>query len=169
MADRFHLAPEHEQRASPAAISVFLHSAATSLGPRVVAAILSGDGRDGSSEMCCIKAHGGLTLAQSEADCPDMPMSAERTGFVDSVLRWPQIAAALRFIAALPARFARSEATGRASGAATFTSALMQEECLRGCYEIAVQTKSHLRRSAASLEVGRFVPVRSENRHGAEL
>jgi chemotaxis response regulator CheB len=43
------------------------------MGPRAVAVILSGLDHDGSAAPKAIKAAGGVTLAQSDASCGDMP------------------------------------------------------------------------------------------------
>jgi two-component system CheB/CheR fusion protein len=70
----------------PVSISIFLRSLAESATHRAIAIILSGVGFDGSSEMAAIKASGGVTFAQSDAEFRDMPDSAVKTGHVDFVL-----------------------------------------------------------------------------------
>jgi two-component system CheB/CheR fusion protein len=67
-------------------ITRFLRSLAMDTGVRSVAVILSGLADDGSAALGAIKAAGGMTFAQSDAEWSDMPMNAIRTGYVDSVL-----------------------------------------------------------------------------------
>ena len=67
----------------PVLISVFLQSLADECGPRSIAIILSGMGYDGSSALHAIKAGGGRTFAQSDAQFGSMPNRARETGFID--------------------------------------------------------------------------------------
>jgi hypothetical protein len=64
-------------------------------GARAVAVILSGLADDGSGALGAIKAGGGVTFAQADAEWPDMPSHAVKTGFVDFVLSSENIGRAL--------------------------------------------------------------------------
>lgn len=63
-------------------------SAATALGSRVIAVVLTGYGRDGTDGVQAVKRAGGIVLAQDEASSKafSMPLSAIETGCVDKVL-----------------------------------------------------------------------------------
>ena len=70
-------------------INSFFTALAEDQGENAIAIVLSGVGSDGASGIAAIKAHGGLTLAQSEYDhvaMSGMPENAAATGFVDFVL-----------------------------------------------------------------------------------
>jgi chemotaxis response regulator CheB len=79
----------------PTTIAGFLESLATDAGARAVAVILSGLADDGSRALGRVKASGGATYAQADAEWPDMPRHAVETGFVDSVLSSENIGRAL--------------------------------------------------------------------------
>lgn len=87
------------------AIDVLFRSAAVAQGPRVIGVILSGSLDDGSAGLIAIKRCGGLALAQepTDADFPDMPESAIRTGCVDHVLPAKEIGPMLRKLVNTPA------------------------------------------------------------------
>ncbi len=153
---RFHLTPAADRRGWPVSISVFLHSVAASLGPRVVAVILSGVGFDGSSEMEWIKASGGVTLAQSHADHPDMPVSAEKTGYVDAVLSWQQLAAELQALAEVPVRTEEHpDKPDSMPRTPVVADEFSHEQRLRSCRETIVQTQARSLHSANSLSSAR--------------
>ncbi|HET8555562.1 MAG TPA: CheR family methyltransferase, partial [Rhodanobacteraceae bacterium] len=70
-------------------INTFFTSLAADQGDNAICVVLSGIGNDGAEGLRAIKEHGGLTLAQAEADHqaqPDMPSSAEAVGLVDAAL-----------------------------------------------------------------------------------
>ncbi len=70
-------------------IDTFFVSLAEAQSDNAVCIVLSGGGSDGSAGLVAIKEHGGLTLAQAEADSKaklGMPSSAAATGLVDEVL-----------------------------------------------------------------------------------
>ncbi len=70
-------------------INSFFTALAEDQGENAVGIVLSGIGSDGANGITSIKAHGGLTLAQSEYDhvaMSGMPENAAATGFVDFVL-----------------------------------------------------------------------------------
>ncbi len=89
-----------KRRGWPNTISVFLNSLAAGVGWRAVAVILSGLDSDGCSEMSTIKAVGGITFAQADAEYTDMPTHAVNTGFVDFFLSPTDIAKGLLNLAA---------------------------------------------------------------------
>ena len=63
-------------------------SAAASFRERHVAVVLSGMMSDGARQIRVVKRHGGTVLAQSpsEAEYPDMPAAAIKTGCVDEIV-----------------------------------------------------------------------------------
>ena len=89
------LHPASKAAGWPQSITVLLNSMAATLGRRTIAVILSGMGYDGSKALANVKSAGGTTLAQSNAACPDMPMSAMETGYVDLLTTPSNIAAEL--------------------------------------------------------------------------
>jgi two-component system chemotaxis response regulator CheB len=62
-------------------------SAGTNLGPRTIAVVLTGYGRDGTDGVQAVKAGGGIVIAQDEATSRDFGMqgSVIATGAVDFV------------------------------------------------------------------------------------
>lgn len=83
---RFHLATPTEPRGQRTPIDGFLRSLAEAKGERAAGIILSGTGSDGTIGLRAIKEHGGLTIAQDDAEYDGMMRSAVRTGMVDFVL-----------------------------------------------------------------------------------
>jgi two-component system chemotaxis response regulator CheB len=77
-----------------------MESAAAAFGPRLIAVVLSGTGRDGTDGVQTVKAHGGIVIAQDRASSQhwDMPESAVKSGAVDFVLPIVDIASALNAI-----------------------------------------------------------------------
>ena len=76
------------------AVDVLFRSCAESAGPNVVAAILTGMGRDGAVGMEEMHDAGGYTIAQDEASCVvfGMPKEAIAQGGVDEVAPIQEIA-----------------------------------------------------------------------------
>ena len=68
-------------------------SAGVTLGPRAIAVVLTGYGRDATDGVQAIRAGGGVVIAQDESTSRDfgMPSSAIGTGVVDLVLPIDQI------------------------------------------------------------------------------
>jgi two-component system chemotaxis response regulator CheB len=89
-----------EHRCRPAADPLF-RSAAQHYGPRVVGAVLSGFGFDGSAGLIAITKAGGMSLAQqpAEAGVPDMPYNAIRHDRVDAVLPLDTLSSTLQALA----------------------------------------------------------------------
>jgi two-component system, chemotaxis family, CheB/CheR fusion protein len=82
----FLLAKAGESRGRPTIIDGFLISLAEDLGENAACVILSGTGSDGTVGLRAIKEHGGLTLAQAQAEYEGMMRSAVSTGLVDFLL-----------------------------------------------------------------------------------
>lgn len=82
------------------AADVLFRSVAEAYGPRAVAVVLTGYGRDGAQGIRHIQRHGGLAIAQDEesAEVFDMPLAARDLGGADLVLPLSQIAAALSIL-----------------------------------------------------------------------
>jgi two-component system, chemotaxis family, protein-glutamate methylesterase/glutaminase len=80
----------------PAADRLF-GSVAEAFGPRAIAVVLTGSGRDGADGIRAIKHGGGTVIAQdaSSAEHSGMPGAAIGTGCVDQVLHLDHIAPAL--------------------------------------------------------------------------
>jgi chemotaxis response regulator CheB len=110
--DKFTLRPSLKPRGWPITITLFLRSLGEAYGPRTIAVILSGMSQDGSAALRDIKAAGGRTFAQSNAEFGDMPRHAVETGYVDFMLSPTEIAQALlqvcgsAEVAPIPMRFA---------------------------------------------------------------
>lgn len=89
---------DEELHGWPTLITEFLFSLAHTCRSRAVAIILSGMGHDGSSALVTIKQEGGRTMAQSDAEHPDMPQAAVDTNHIDFILSAHEIG---RYLAAL--------------------------------------------------------------------
>ncbi|GIK98863.1 MAG: chemotaxis methyltransferase [Alphaproteobacteria bacterium] len=80
------LAPPGEPRGHRSPIDHFFLSLAADRGEDAACIILSGTGSDGTIGLRAIKEHGGLALAQADAEYDGMMRSAVATGLVDAVL-----------------------------------------------------------------------------------
>jgi two-component system, chemotaxis family, CheB/CheR fusion protein len=89
-------------------IDAFFESLAVEKGCRAVGIILSGTGSDGAHGIRAIKAHEGITMAQTSASAKfyGMPQAAVDTGFVDLVLPPEKIGQALASALTYPSRIA---------------------------------------------------------------
>jgi two-component system chemotaxis response regulator CheB len=78
-------------------VDVLFHSAAEALGPKTVAALLTGMGRDGAEGLMAIRMSGGATFAQDEETSVvwGMPRVAYELGAVDRSLPLGKIANAV--------------------------------------------------------------------------
>lgn len=85
-ARRLHLGRPDGPRGLRTPVDSFLLSLAADQGENAACVILSGTGSDGTRGLRAIKEHGGLTLAQAEAEYDGMMRSAVATGMVDFVL-----------------------------------------------------------------------------------
>lgn len=95
-ATRLGIAPLGDATIAPSVDQLFA-SAATHLGPNVIAVLLTGMGSDGAKGMAALHAAGALTVAQSAETCVvnGMPGSAVALGAVRQVLSPDGIAAML--------------------------------------------------------------------------
>jgi two-component system CheB/CheR fusion protein len=94
---RLHLAKPGKPRGTRMPFDELLASLAEECGPRAIAVVLTGTGRDGSKGVAAVKQHGGYIIAQDPADAEfdGMPRSAIETGCVDQVLPISRVAEAL--------------------------------------------------------------------------
>lgn len=91
--NRLKISPPLEQRGQRTPIDGFFSSLAQARGENAAGIILSGTGSDGTLGLRAIKEHGGLTVAQDDAEYDGMMRSAVRSGMVDFVLPIEQIPA----------------------------------------------------------------------------
>jgi two-component system chemotaxis response regulator CheB len=79
-------------------IDVLFQSAAFTFGRRVLSVVLSGTGTDGAAGTQAVRAHGGLTLAQSprSAQFSGMPEATIATGAVDRILSVERLGSTVR-------------------------------------------------------------------------
>ncbi len=78
-------------------VDVLFRSADRVRPGKVLGVLLTGMGEDGAEGLSLIRAHGGATIAESEATCAvyGMPRAAVERGAAKHVLALPEIAAAL--------------------------------------------------------------------------
>jgi two-component system chemotaxis response regulator CheB len=95
--DRFALTDGRRISYVCSAADPLFESAASVFGPRVLAVVLTGAGRDATAGVRAVKAAGGTVIAQDEATSEffAMPRSAIASGAVDHVLPLPEIAGAI--------------------------------------------------------------------------
>jgi two-component system chemotaxis response regulator CheB len=98
---RLRLVHGPERHACRPSIDVLFESVARDVGPRAVAVLLTGMGKDGASGLKDIRDAGGMTVAQDEASCVvfGMPREAIRLGAASHVLPLGDIAPFLRSLA----------------------------------------------------------------------
>lgn len=99
---RLHLTRDPERHSCRPSVDTLFESVARELGPRAIAALLTGMGRDGAAGLLAVRQAGGATLAQDESSSVvfGMPREAIRLGAAEQVLRLDQIAPALTTLAA---------------------------------------------------------------------
>jgi two-component system chemotaxis response regulator CheB len=73
-------------------------SVAAAYGPRALACVLTGTGRDGATGAAAVKAHGGTVIVQdpASAEFPGMPQASVAAGPTDFVLPLDEIGAVIR-------------------------------------------------------------------------
>lgn len=84
-----------KQHLTRPAVDPMFESAAIEYGPRVVGALLSGGGTDGTEGMRCIWERGGLCLVQSDPEQPSMSENALEYDHVSAALTVPELADAI--------------------------------------------------------------------------
>jgi two-component system chemotaxis response regulator CheB len=92
------LSAEPERTMHRPSVDVLFASASAVVGPRAVAALLTGMGQDGAEGMAELARAGGHTIAQDEASCVvyGMPRAAIVAGAVAETLPLPRIGGRLR-------------------------------------------------------------------------
>lgn len=97
----FELLPKVGDASFCPSADILFTSAAESLGPGVVAVILTGMGSDGVLGLKAVKQRGGVAVAQDRDSCVvfGMPAEAIAAGVIDHVLAPPQISSWLNEIA----------------------------------------------------------------------
>lgn len=95
---RLRLSDAPERHSCRPSVDVLFESLASELGPTVVAALLTGMGRDGAAGLLAIQRAGGRTLAQDEATSVvfGMPREAVQLGAAGQVLPLGQLAPTIR-------------------------------------------------------------------------
>jgi two-component system CheB/CheR fusion protein len=94
-AGRLHLSKPDEPRGHRNPVDTFFASLARDQAENAAGVILSGTGSDGTLGLRAIKEHGGVTLAQADAEHDGMVRSAVASGAVDFVLPAEEISAKL--------------------------------------------------------------------------
>lgn len=102
-------------------IDVFFCTLAEAHRRNAIGVVLSGMGSDGVAGLACIKAHGGVTIAQQPADAEEssMPQSAIESGMADFVLSASDIAAKLMELHGIARSIQRHGLPGNAPADAT--------------------------------------------------
>ncbi len=96
-AGRIQLDRSAERHSCRPSVDVLFESLAREHGARIVAALLTGMGRDGAQGLLEVRRAGGHTIAQDEASCVvyGMPREAALLGAADQILPLHEIGAAL--------------------------------------------------------------------------
>src|SRR5262245_26094845 len=99
---RLRLTDGPERHSCRPSVDVLFESVARELGPRAIACLLTGMGRDGAKGLLAIRQAGGRTLAQDESSSVvfGMPREAIALGAAERVLPLDRIAEAVRAVAA---------------------------------------------------------------------
>jgi two-component system, chemotaxis family, protein-glutamate methylesterase/glutaminase len=96
-----HASPRFSCRPS---VDVLFESLATEVGPGVVAALLTGMGRDGAAGLLAIRRAGGSTIAQDEQTSMvyGMPREAAQLGAAERILPLHEIGPAMKSLSGVP-------------------------------------------------------------------
>ena len=107
------LVDDDERHSCRPSVEVLFESVARELGPRSIACLMTGMGKDGAEGLLAVRRAGGRTLVQDEATSVvfGMPQQAIRLGAAERVLALDEIAPALLSMAA-GGRPCRSISTG---------------------------------------------------------
>ncbi|HXI21173.1 MAG TPA: CheB methylesterase domain-containing protein, partial [Gemmatimonadales bacterium] len=91
------VSPEPREERHVPSVDVLFRSADRARPGRVLGILLTGMGEDGATGLSLIRAHGGVTVAESEESCAvyGMPRAAVERGAAVHVLPLPAIAEAL--------------------------------------------------------------------------
>lgn len=94
---RLRLTEDAERHSCRPSVDVLFHSVAQELGPKAVACLLTGMGRDGAEGLLAVRRAGGTTMAQDEATSVvfGMPKEAIRLGAAERELALDAVAPAL--------------------------------------------------------------------------
>jgi len=86
------------------AVDQLFESVAKAYGPRALACVLSGTGRDGAQGAAAVKAAGGTVIVEDpeSAQFKGMPEAAVRAGAIDHILPLAEIGPALRRLTGTP-------------------------------------------------------------------
>lgn len=120
-------------------IDVFFCTLAEAHKENAIGVVLSGMGSDGVAGLACIKAHGGLTIAQLPADAEEssMPQSAIESGMADFVLSASQIPAKLMELHDTAQSIRRHGLQGNApAGAAVFDMGPQPQDTLHDIFTL---------------------------------
>lgn len=86
--NRVHLTDHDERHSCRPSVDVLFESVAREIGPRSIACLLTGMGKDGAQGLLAVRRAGGRTLAQDEATSTifGMPQEAIRIGAAETVI-----------------------------------------------------------------------------------
>ena len=100
-AGQVHLTREPERHSCRPSVDVLFESVAAEYGPKAVACLLTGMGRDGAAGLGLVRSGGGITIAQDERTCVlyGMPRAAVQLGAAEHVLPLDQVGLALSTLA----------------------------------------------------------------------
>ena len=94
---RLHLTDQAERHSCRPSVDVLFESVAREMGPRSIACLLTGMGKDGAEGLLAVRRAGGRTLAQDETSSTifGMPQEAIRIGAAEKVVALNEVAPAL--------------------------------------------------------------------------
>jgi len=127
-------------------IDVFFCTLAEAHKENAIGVVLSGMGSDGVAGLACIKAHGGVAIAQLPADAEEssMPQSAIESGMADFVLSASQIPAKLMELHDTAQSIRRHGLQGNApAGTAVFDMRPQPQETLQDIFSLLRARTGH--------------------------